>query len=228
VAVSGISIGLACDIRIGDEAPSNMLSFHCGYNQTHTREDRTMNCAIRILFSIVSICLLIFTANDSRAQGAELVSLELGTGYDKATRAVVNKLPVEQATVKRSDTAQMVCATSLKCAAKTYIYHVWLYRGDGQVGSATGEVQVSIYDSETRTTEKYPLGELLNRTEDLRELKDVRAALVVKLPVSPAPAFRTYSVKRIDSAPSLGQWECRVYSVKENLLGKQAFTVVAE
>ncbi|HQP96895.1 MAG TPA: DUF2914 domain-containing protein [bacterium] len=187
-----------------------------------------MNRAIRILFSIASVCLLILTANDIQAQGAELVSLELGTGFDKASRAVANKLPVEQATVKRSESARMVCATTLKSAGKTYIYHVWLYRGDEQVASATEEIQVSVYDSEARTTEKYSLDDLLNRTEDLRELKDVRAALVIKLPVGTAPAFRTYSVKRIDSVPSLGVWECRVYSAEEKLLGKQAFTVVAE
>ena len=105
---------------------------------------------------------------------------------------------------------------------------MWLYRGDEPCKWEPKEPQAIYYDSLTRETERFPLREVLDRIEDLRELTDVRTAFVVKLRVGKSPYFRTHSVKGIDGVPSLGTWECRVYSAEEKLLGKKVFTVIED
>ena len=181
----------------------------------------------RFAFAMLGV-LLVMAGGQVIAQEVELKAQVLGTGYDRETREVSGNLPAEGAIVKRVEGAQVFCLTAFASETETFIYHVWLYRGDEPTGREPQEPQALYYDSVTKETTWYPMRVVLDRTSDLRELTDVRALFVVKLRVGKSGYWRTYSVKRIDFVPSLGTWECRVYNADEQLLGKKFFTVTAD
>ena len=172
--------------------------------------------------------LVIAAGGQAVAQEVELKAQALGTGYDSENRAISGELPAEGAVVKRVQDAKVVCSTAFASETETSVYHVWLYRGDEPCKWEPTERQATYYDSLTRETLVVPIREILDRTEDLRELTDVRAAFVVKLRVGKSGNFRTHSAKKVDFKPSLGTWECRVYSADEKLLGKKVFTVTED
>ncbi len=178
--------------------------------------------------SLVFMFLMIGPSSVVCAQDLELKTMILGTGYDSETREVKGALLEEGATVKRAEGAKVVCFTAFDSGGETFVYHVWLYRGDEELEQGSLAPQAVLYDSTTKETTKYPLQDVLNRTPDLRELNDVRIAFIVRLRVGKSSYWRTYSMKSIDNLPSLGLWDCRVYDLDEKLLGKRTFTVVAE
>ncbi|MFH1739643.1 MAG: DUF2914 domain-containing protein [bacterium] len=187
-----------------------------------------MNGVTKGCVYVLAGVLAIVAGGQAIAQGIELKAQVLGTGYDRENRALTGELPAEGAVVKRQEGAKVVCSIAVASETETSVYHVWLYRGDEPCKWEPAERQATYYDSLTKETQRFPIREILDRTEDLRTLTDVRTVLVVKLRVGKSGNFRTHSMKKIDFKPSLGTWECRVYSADEKLLSKKVFTVVED
>lgn len=164
-------------------------------------------------------------AVQAAAQEIEVKRHDLGTGYDRETRILSGVLPEQKAVVSRAEHTHVICFTAIASHEDTVIYHVWLYRGKEESPAAP---RVFSYDSLTKKTETHTPRQALEIFSDLKDAEEIKAGLVVKLRVGRSPFFRTHSVKRIDLPPSLGTWECRVYSADGKLLSKRSFTVTAD
>ncbi len=168
---------------------------------------------------------LLISAAQAAAQEIEVKRHDLGTAYDRETRTLTGVLPNQDAVVSRKEHAEVICFTAIASQVDTVIYHVWLYRGQEESPFTPG---IFFYDSLIKKIETKTPQQAVEIFPDLKDLADVRAGLAVKLRISRSGFYRTHSVKRIDVPPSLGVWECRVYSAEGKLLSKRSFTVTGD
>jgi hypothetical protein len=90
--------------------------------------------------------------------------------------------------------------TVIKAEKAEMIYHVWIYAGKTSAG------EVYVYDSATKTGKTADQADL----DWLKERKIEGARMIVKLPVTPSPAFHTRSQKTMDPK-QVNLWRVEVY-----------------
>lgn len=102
--------------------------------------------------------------------------------------------------------------TAIKADKAETIYHVWIYTGKGG-GS------VAVYDAATKTMKTAEQADL----DWLKERKIEGARMIVKLSVTPSPAFHTRSQKTIDPK-DFELWKVQVYdSTSPKPIGELGF-----
>ena len=90
--------------------------------------------------------------------------------------------------------------TVIKAEKAEMIYHVWIYTGTAPVGD------VYVYDSTTKTGKAAEKADM----DWLKERKIEGARMIVKLAVTPSPAFHTRSQKTMDPK-QVNLWKVQVY-----------------
>jgi hypothetical protein len=90
--------------------------------------------------------------------------------------------------------------TVIKAEKAEMIYHVWIYTGKTPAG------EVYVYDSATKTGKSADQADL----DWLKERNIEGARMIVKLTVTPSPAFHTRSQKTMDPK-QVNLWKVEVY-----------------